>query len=57
MHHGNFADDTKKGEGITDVSAATENDLGSLDKGLDRNFMKFNKGKCKLRTCITAPGR
>lgn len=31
-----------------DISAATEKDLGSPDKGLDKNLMKLNKDKCKL---------
>ncbi|KAK4828884.1 hypothetical protein QYF61_001442 [Mycteria americana] len=44
-----FADDTKLG-GVADKPeghAAIQWDLNRLDKWTDKNFMQFNKGKCK----------
>jgi len=45
-----FADDAKLG-GVAvspDVCAAIQRDLNRLEKWADRNFMKFNKGKCQV---------
>lgn len=33
--------------GTSDSHAAVEKDLDSLEKSADRNFQKFNNGKCK----------
>lgn len=35
MHHGEFADDTKKGDGTADIWLAIERDLDRLDKRLE----------------------
>ncbi|PKU42959.1 hypothetical protein llap_6720 [Limosa lapponica baueri] len=45
-----YADDKKLG-GVADVpegGAAAKRDLNSLEKWADRNFMKLDKGNCKL---------
>ncbi|KAK4826656.1 hypothetical protein QYF61_010641 [Mycteria americana] len=45
-----FADDINQG-GVADMPvghAAIQRDLDRLEKGVDRNFMKLSKGKCKV---------
>ncbi|KAK4817119.1 hypothetical protein QYF61_027982, partial [Mycteria americana] len=45
-----FADDTELGRGadMPEGRAAIQRDLDRLEKCVDRNLMKFNKGNCKV---------
>ncbi|KAJ7397481.1 rna-directed dna polymerase from mobile element jockey-like [Pitangus sulphuratus] len=46
---GKFADDTKQGAvADTPECHAFQRDLDKLEKGANRNLMKFNKSKCQI---------